>query len=323
MNARSLLLSAGALALLAAGSGAQDDPGSDSSQDYNPQLLNAEDVVLEMYQPRHVDPHELFDLTRATVGRSIYITERGGYRGQPVQNVSLLGDRVVITDRSDYAQLVLERMVLLDQPASAEDPQSRTRSFEYTPRFITANAALQALTPYRSPDGSNLSWLSERNLIVVRDSESNVQQIEAVLRRVDVPEPQVVLTCYLVQGSSGGDPSGLPADLVKNLGNLLPQFTFESVGFAMLQTSVSAGRSVELRIEGMGPSYSMSLSPVAWDTQSGALTVQGCTLRRHSSSGHIASMFSTNTVLRSGEYTVLGATGTEPVFLVLKLDALR
>ena len=72
---------------------------------------------------------------------------------------------------------------------------------------------------------------------------------------------------------------------------------------------------------------------MAFDAHTGSMTVRECSLvKQHKEHvgvpGGIVTeirteeVFSTSVVLRGGEYTVLGATGREPIFVVLKLTTL-
>ena len=131
-----------------------------------------------------------------------------------------------------------------------------------------------------------------------------------------------------------GTGMGLPSELETHLKKLVPQFEFTSVGFSLIRTSVDGGE-LKLSVATDGKvQYQLSFYPVAFDPRTGSMTVRQCSLVKHFT--HTTSkqagafslektseeVFSTSAILRGGEYTVLGATGREPIFLVLQLTTL-
>ena len=60
--------------------------------------------------------------------------------------------------------------------------------------------------------------------------------------------------------------------------------------------------------------------PIAYDAQTGSLSVSRCGLfQPDTPSLDERTYFQTSAIFRGGEYTVLGAVGTEPVFLVVRV----
>jgi hypothetical protein len=301
-------------------------------------VLALDAVRLDSYIPQHVNAGDLFQVARQTLGRDVWIAERGGTDGQPASNLALMADRILVYDDPPYVEQILASLRKLDQRDPAMPAARELIAREYAPRYITLDSAVQALASYDirgSNNARNVSVLPERNVLVLRDSEARVAEMSALLSSLDRPEPQAILKCYIVRGAAEGDSKGLPADLVKNLEALVPQFKFTSIGFGLLRTSVASGRDVALRLEAAAgnQAFELSMLPVAYDPATASLTVQRCRLDRDASMGAVDAaggatgrsaggrqqIFSTNAVLRGGEYTVLGASGSEPLFVVLHL----
>ncbi len=319
------------VSLLAFPAPAQEDAQKPSN------VVSVDEIQLRQYEPRHVDAQALYDLAVTTLGRRLIVEERG--LTGPVSNISLLGERLVLYDEPNYVNNVLESLSELDQPYERKDVAPTTVvTVEYAPRYITLNAAYDALQPFKRsaqvawPNQvirSNISDVVERNLLVLRDTPAVIEDMQTLLERIDKPEPQAILTCYLLKAGEQSDTAGLPQDLMKNLQALVPQFKFRSAGFAMLRTSIAPGRRVQLRIDGEeDDGFHLSFQPTAYDPTSTVLTAANCELMRdHYEHAGGASqyagqrqVFSTTTVFRGGEYTVLGATGAEPIFLVVRLN---
>ncbi|MCZ6596973.1 MAG: hypothetical protein O7B99_04985, partial [Planctomycetota bacterium] len=114
-------------------------------------LLQLGDVVLQHYEPRHVSTEELLFLVSEMVGREFFVQERGGFLSPPVQNLSMLGDRLIIYDSKAYLDQVLETVRQLDQPSEKKDGLSEPlQTTEYVPRYLSLSSVDRALEPYRT-----------------------------------------------------------------------------------------------------------------------------------------------------------------------------
>ena len=300
-------------------------------------VISIDKVELRSFEPRNVGAEELYRIAERTIGRQFFVSERGGRGASPVDNLSLLANRIVMLDEPAYLVRIQGALELLDRPSAAGGAGDLVVR-EYTPRYVSLDAALGALQPFErrvsakgAGPSSNLSFIRERHQIVIRDTDEQIRQMSELLARVDVPEPQALLACYLVQADPAGTGAGLPADLLANLGKIVPQFRFRSLGFAMLQTSIAPGRHLRLHIEG-GPDvgFDLEFTAVAYDPATQSLSVGDCRLERDqyrtvvregvsATERTSRELFSTHAAFRGGQYTVLGATGAEPVFLVVHL----
>jgi len=273
-----------------------------------PPVLSLSEIVLDQYSVQNVDPDELFELAKQMVGRSYYVRERGGLA---LNSLRLLGTKIVLYDTLEQVKRAQELLARLDVPR--ETTRTSWKSVEYRPRFVSLKAAEKAIE-----DRLSVNRVAERGLLVLSADAETLESALALLKRLDVPEKQVLLTCQLIE--VGGTPQGppLPRELLENLQKLLPQSQFTQTGMAMLKTSVGGEDSISIRLESPDYDYRLAFTPVAFDESSGSLTVIDCKLMQDWSDGE-RELFHTNTVLHGGEYTVLAATGATPKLLVLRV----
>lgn len=306
-----------------------------------PEVSLAE-IVLQDYTVQHQDAGQLQNLLEDLVGRNFLVKERGG---QSVENIQRLGQSLILYDTKEQVARLLETLKRLDVPPQSAPAGLQLRTLEYVPRFISLDTSFDALRSFiqsfdpRRTGSSvpNVSTVKERGMLVLRDTETQVAEMLALLKRIDQPEKQVLITVYVIGpvDAAGGTP--LPPELAQNLAKLLPQFRFGMNGIAMLQTSVGGERELSLSLDGgRSGSFQLAFRPVAFDAETSSLTVERCVLRQDvfqdiSSGGDtparrqftgVKDVFSTNTVFRGGEYTVLGATGAEPVLVVVRVAPL-
>jgi hypothetical protein len=297
--------------------GAQDQNAAQNG----PPVFSIHDLGIQHYEPIHVPAWELMDLASGMVGRTFYLDERGGHMGDSIENLTMVGESLLLYDTSDYLVQMMAALELIDlpRPVEPEVEEDLWETFHYTPRYLSMEDMWSILENF----GSNLSMAGERRIVVVQDEASTVREIKTLLEQVDVPEDQILVTAYLVRGwqtNENGTP--LPAELAEHLGRLVPGIQLEAAGFAMLQSSVRprADRDLSLQLSGSAPleQYYLSFAPTAYDRETGSLTVENCELTQSTSAGPRV-VFSTHTVFRGGEYTVLGATGAKPMFVVVRL----
>lgn len=286
------------------------EPAAPPSKDGVP-VLKLSELVLDQYPVQNVDPGELFQLARQLVGRAYFVKEQ---LDGPIASLRLLGTKIVLYDTAEQVKRAHEMLVRLDVPR--EESRTSWKSLEYRPRFVSLKAAENAIE-----DRVSVNRIPERGLLVLSAETETLESALALLKRIDVPEKQVLLTCQLIE--VGGTPQGpaLSKELLENLQRLLPQSQFTQTGLAMLQTSVGGESQISMSIESAKLSYRLAFTPVAFDEGSASLTVVDCRLMQESPDGvGERELFRTNTVLRGGEYTVLAATGATPKLLVLRVS---
>jgi len=278
-------------------------------------LLSASELVLRYHEVEHRDSRELLQVSAALLSRDIYVRERGGFHADPVTNMRVLGDSIVVYDVEPEVLRILAKLEELDRPLQDESPPMQT--LNYVPRHLSPD------TLQRSLEGVNVlsTIVQERNMLLVRGGPGELLEARHRLASVDAPPTEVRLTFYVLEAVGAeelerSDPR-LPAELVSNLEGLLPQHRFRRSGFGLLLTAVGAGpeRSVEL-----GSGAVLTLRPVAFEPEGGALTVDDCRFVVQGPSG-ARQLFRTSAVLAGGEYTVIGASGSQaPVFVAIRVD---
>ena len=303
--------------------------GGEAPPPRGPDLVSFSELSMARYQPQNIDPESLAELAQQIVGRRFFVVERGGYQGEPVMNVQLLGKTLVLYDVPDYLKRMTTLLAELDRPASGAAPAPAPEPFitwEYTPRYLSMDAVVELLRPLEQTtvyQRSNLTLSQERRLLVVFDRPKRVNEIRELLARLDVPQDQVTITCWLLRGgSTGADQGKLPPALTEHLSRLVPGQSFRSIGFALLQSSVDTEQPISMQLAAPtdGPPYFLDLRPLAYDRESGSLTVSGCSL---ANAPGAVGLFSTSVLLRGGEYTVIGASGPEPVLVALRVDPVK
>lgn len=312
-------------------------PSQESEGEDQPPRVSVAELVVGQYEPKNVSIEALEDLVEDMAGRYYYVAERGGYQSEPVSNIDYLGDNLIVYDTQDNVARVLDLCATLDRAPSAQPPEGLT-TFEYRPSYITLDGAYSALSSFqrnvRSDEDDafvpNLAPMQERGLLVVRDTGANVAEMRGLLQRIDVPREQILITCYLLSTAEpGAEASGLtlPPDLVSHLRQLLPTFQLAPIGFSMVRSSVApdAQMRIEIWTTNRAQVYHLELAPSAFDSASGSLTVDRCVLdvAMGGNTNARVEVFSTSAIFRGGEYTVLGATGVKPVFLVVHVATVR
>jgi hypothetical protein len=169
----------------------------------------------------------------------------------------------------------------------------------------------------------NVTWLEQPAMIVMRDTPESVEQMLGLMRRLDVAPPQVQVSCWLLTGADdkADGTADLPEDLVRNLSRIVPDDAFRRLCVTMIRTSVLPGQAQKLRSDFFSgefdEKFELLLEPAGFDPAAGVLPITRC--RFEASTGQ---EFETSVTLRSGEYTVLGAAGIDPLYVVLQVTAL-
>ena len=301
----------------------------------------AADLVMKYYRPASVDASSIAAAAYGIYGRSHTVQEDGGSR--KVRNLQQVGSSILVVESPAKIEAVLQGLAEMEKAyVGKAAPNMRLENFEYTPRFVSLDDLNSALHSHihkifvNTTSGPtrvvNISFVRGRNLMVVRDSESAIAKIRKILERIDVPKQQVTITCYLIEGKSEQVESALPKELTGNLANLTPYKGFDLVTMGMIRTTANANRPVDLSMSGgKTMSCDMTMSTLAWDPRSKTLSIEQLTFKATSltqagvEAGGAGRMertvqsFSTSTTLPANEYTVLGAFGSRPFFVVLKL----
>jgi hypothetical protein len=317
--------------LPAPGAAAAPPPRPDTS----PQVVPEAELSLHYYSPRHSDANELAQILTQLAGRTFFAQAPDGSSTQPVSNVRTFGNIVVLYDRVKRVEQLVTILAQLEQADVAQlgDAEEYVVA-EYTPQYVTAKALLDALNPLRRqilqpfgiggrPSHAKATWvenvtaLMQPATIVLRDTREQIETMRALMARLDVAPPQVQLQCWLLRGAEADTGSRLPKELVQNLSRLVPVEHFEQLSLSMIRASVQPGLPQRLRSDfpddGETARFELDLVCSGYDRAAGVLPLTRC--RFEATSGQ---EFETSVTLRAGEYTVLGAAGADPLFVVLR-----
>jgi hypothetical protein len=317
--------------------------GSDMAYDQESgqlQVIAVKDVVVKYVRPAQHAANTLTDALQSVHHRQFLVRNDDGSVAGPYWNIDRFGDLIVLHDTPQQVEVLTQSMSALQQALAGGGPASAGVALqvkEYVPRHQQVSNLLRALEPFRrfvvndsatGADGGgvtggvqthNVASLQEPALIVLRDTEENLAAMLALLERVDVPAPQMLLTCTLLRAVQEGDPSppvdGLSPELAAGLRALVPYEHFRTVGFAALRASVVGGR--ELSVLGQyenGEQFKLVMQPIGFDAKTGVLSLDRCKFTAAD-----GQQFEAGMTLRAGEDTVLGASGADPLFVVLRI----
>lgn len=288
-------------------------------------------VRLHFWSPERGDLDELFDWAYRSFLRDVTPATAEGEE-QTAENLFLMGDSIVVYDTDAYAARVLAALAEMDTAwHESSDPYELPdyETYEYSPRYLPVDATLRALEQYEHSiyvedgaggvaENANIRLLRERGLILIVDLPAQVARMRALLQRIDVPQPQILITCYLARGAdSPGAGVPLPADLTGHLAHLVPYPEFTGLSVGLLRTAAAPGQEISIALP-VGPNevYQLEARTGAYDRESGSLTLDTCAFTEVSTHQTI---FRTGTSLARDEYTVIGASGDTPLFVVLQV----
>jgi hypothetical protein len=340
-----LLIALLAAGLVLAGSlTAQEDPQASGGGALQraPEMptFSPDEVGMHYYRPRFMRVQSLLQPIKDIYGRDILVDGLGDRRGGRIQNLFTVEDTIVVYDTDAFAAKAITAMRDLETEYESEmDAQQQAPVdtelvvWEYSPRYLTLRSVRDGLRPLthpvfdaRSNQGlNNLAFVDQPPLVVVRDTADQVAEIKALLGRIDVPSPQVLLTCWVIEGSDEPGASGrVPEAVVRNLRQLLPYEGYTLAALGMLRTSVDAGDDIALsmRRERSPVTYDLQVQPGAYDLRGKSFQLAECRFSTRTNEGPRI-LFSTKTTVREGEYSVLGVTGDTPLFVVLQVTPVQ
>ncbi len=344
-----ILALAGAALLPVATAHAQDADTGNPAQDLQDMarahglpVFSSDQVKVTLFTPQHASAAQLINSIHPIHGRQ-FILEENGARQTPPRNLQGVGDSILIFDTPEYTARVVATLQALDLESVAEprEPQefmaeAELEMFEYSPQFISFDAALQALKPFdqkvqvQRSDWSvtrlpALTAAEELGHILVRETPNVIVNIRELLARVDVPAPHITLSCLVLQATREPGSDGLPAELVSNLSALVPYDQFEQLTMGLLTSSVKAGGKLSLRMPtGDNRTCSLHMRVGAFDGTGDTLTFDQINFSMyHGAAGNGPALadFTTAATITNGEYVVLGASGPQPIFAVLRMTS--
>lgn len=300
--------------------GAQEEPSPGPRAD----LPSTSAVQVLPYRPRHVDPGELFQVAQQLMRTELVLFDEESGVAVRRPNLQRLGDTLLLYDLPASLQRHVALLRQLDVAPESAERGDELVVHDYRPRFLSGDAIVESLQHrYRSTRGApRISFVRERGVVVLQDTPEGIEEVRALLTRIDVPKPQLLLTAYLVAESADPESRPLPADLEQGLAALTGITELRMAAMGMVRTSVDLDQSLSLLLQPSrrGDSMELSLRLSAYDPATGTLTLSRCALVGGAGSGpnEGKTVFETSTVVKGGEYTVLGAAGADLLFAVLR-----
>lgn len=283
------------------------------------------------YAVEHADAYTMSTIVQELYGDLLPKYNADGEQVGSTENVMVLDDhRILVFDTPDRAQRILTLFADLDVlPPGEAEPSVELASEVYVPRYLTPHDILDGLEPFArsiwdEEVGSrpNLRLLGSSGRILMRDTRAKLDEMLGLLEELDRPSPQLELTCYVLRGTDTPGDTGLPAALTDNLSRLVPFEGFELATMGIVRTGADyAGTGLSLDMEGSDESFSLSARLTAFDDSTEGrevLTIRDCRMMRVHDG--VTELFKTDTSIVGGEYAVLGATGSTPVFVVLRFE---
>lgn len=297
-------------------------------------LMSASDMTMTFYTPNNVNEKELAKLAQSIHGRNISIKEKGGHFATPVRNIQTLGDALLIYEDEAGAQRILAWCQQIDAAMKSEQEPAKQELTvtEWRPKNMSLMTGHSSLTPFHRnvrefrdgqfiSENPNITLLKDQGTLVLRDTPRQIEAMVALLDRIDQPEEQLMLTAMVITGQKDAavDQGDVPPELTQHLSQMVPFDTFRTESLGMVRSSA---RSRDIQISmgernstGQQPNH-LIIRPEAFDPETATLTAV-CEFR--SADGLT---FETRTTIQAGEYTVLGASGSQPLFCVLRIERL-
>jgi len=285
-------------------------------------------LVISYFKPKNISTNQAGELAQLLFGESIFVSSET-MPPREMDHFMTVSETLVMRDTPEQVKRILAALQELDQRAGQDQQagSTRTKSTIYAPRHVAANDLVRAVQPFLR-DGE-LSQLAQEQRILLSGTEERIHELNALLGSLDLPKPQVMITAYLVRGSSedGAVSSpALPKELVENLRNLLPMQAFELVATNVVRASIPGDAIGVNAAPSPTLSYTVSMQPSAFDPLSGQLTIARLSFqvtegeRGPNLPQPARQSFETSLSVRAGEYAVLGAVGGDPIFVVLRVQ---
>lgn len=309
-------------------------------------LIPLEALSMQVYVPQNSTAQSLAKTAEAYVGKSLAILYDDGV-ARSVHNLRSFKDTILIYDEAKRIEKVVAMLRELDGIAGEADARHFLKSnaeqkretearnamartvLRYVPRSLSAGELTEAIVPLQRNAIDPLQITELNGSLLLSGSEHSTEGVLRTLRQIDVPSPQILVSCFLVRGSETAPAKPAPAELAAGLTELMGYRHVETLAQGLLRTSSNASElalvletAPELALTSAKSRYELHLSPAGYDPAAEELTLAECQMVRHGKAGP-DQMFRTKTALTSGEYTVLGASGTAPLFVVLRFTPVQ
>ncbi len=298
-------------------------------------ILSSE-LKLLTFRPEHASTKDLLRVIDGLFEDQLTVLEREGGKPRPVRRFQLFGNAILIRDTSAGAKPLLETLEQLDLEARSV-PAADESLVTYRPRFKSAQHLFEAVLPLTRQSAENAPidlTITTGGLLVLRDRKETAGRVLGFLKEIDRPDPQLMLICQLIQGCSAEDSGGgkVAPEIENELKKMLPIPAFSTLATGVIRCSSYSQQPLTLVLCYPGGSCEISMQPEAFDAQTGLLTVGSCKFEVRGltvpgpqagvSSQSFNSVF-TRLSMTAGRYTVLGAVGADPYFMVVKVSVVE
>ena len=262
--------------------------------------------------------------------RNIFVKDKDGSVTGPVSDVQDSRAGFFLYDALDYVALV-KGAVAKAAASMPKQPEQPLRIATYVPRYVGVEQLAAAIEPLRrkvlvpaapglpADDQPNTSFHSQPALILVQDTREQVDRILALLAQVDQPSPQFMVQCLVLGTSMSADDTvaPLPSDLTDNLHRLLPYRSYPTLATALVRASIQPGEEQTLQGKlSTGANFGLTLLPGGVDLDKRQVSLQRLRFQAEGQS------FETSAVIALDEYAVIGAAGSNPYLVVLRVTNL-
>ncbi len=335
--------------------------------------ISSQELVLSAYSPIFFDLGQLEQLAVELFGDRIVVEERDNHqkvlgetslaqfitfgRSLLIRNSLDAGERITRTleemeEREKQLEEASQRQRLNSEAQRIHDqkrsPENALMTAEIQPRHVSIDLLERSLQSYLRSldvvdgDGNastrlNFNWIHPSNLLLVEETPTRLDEIRALVARIDRPFPQVHVTALILQASgANGGPTGVPADLAKELAVLVPGSNFALLSSGVLRCSIRSDQTCQLATDSDRDSqWDLSFRPSAFDPESGTLDLSDCAFSMvrnattpvagadGASAAAASQRFQTNLTAQLGEWAVIGAVGAQPVLVALRIDRVR
>ncbi len=297
-------------------------------------VVNAEALRFVYYRPHAASARQVAGALQDLSLSHLFVgTDSSNSRR--VREVQTIGDSLVFystPDRIEKLQALTKKIEEAFGGHDAREGGERFVTARYAPRFISINDALQALQPFhrsitvdpsRGQTARNISQLSDRGIVMLRDTKKNVDEMLGILNDLDQPRTQLTLDCLVIRGWSKNESVRLPSDLVEHMKRMTEFSGFERLTGGIVRMTAT-GPSVFLSMAGKdGLDASLDIRPSGYDATTRTLSLSRVDFqvqqRPAPDQPAVRQRLSTSTSLPVDRYTVLGAMGEQPIFLVFRI----
>lgn len=282
--------------------------------------------TITFYEPKHTNIDELHAVCYEIFGRVIYKDD-----SETENMMRLSPNRMLIFDTPERTKQIITLFESIDIPVDQGEPEPEVllHSVQYKPRHLSIRDLNQALAPFRRvvSNGLNIVELDDSGRFLLRDTPDRLAQMQNMLNRIDVAAPQVELTCYILRGAAKAQPDSgfIPKALTDNLSRLVPIEHFELASMGVLRMGAAANTGAKsIKMQGSDESFLLEMRVGAFDQSAdspSSLSLTRCSVVHTSPvpNGTInTTLFSTDTTILGSEYAVIGASGKQPTFVVLR-----